>query len=40
MPTSYVVDGQGIIRYVNEGFERGDIKSLEARLTALAADSG
>ena len=38
MPTSYVVDGEGIIRYVNEGFERGDIKSLEARLKALSAE--
>ena len=26
MPSSYVVDAEGIIRYVNEGFERGDIK--------------
>jgi thiol-disulfide isomerase/thioredoxin len=39
MPTSYVVDAEGIIRYVNEGFERGDMKGLEARLTALAAES-
>ena len=39
MPTSYVVDADGIIRYVNEGFERGDIKGLEARLTKLAGDS-
>ena len=39
MPTSYVVDGEGIIRYVNEGFERADIKKLEARLKALVAAS-
>lgn len=36
MPTSYVVDGEGIIRYVNEGFDRSDLKTLEDRLTALA----
>jgi len=39
MPTSYVLDGEGIIRYVNEGFERGDLKTLEARLKALASDA-
>jgi thiol-disulfide isomerase/thioredoxin len=39
MPTSYVVDAEGIIRYVNEGFERADMKGLEARLTALAAEA-
>jgi thiol-disulfide isomerase/thioredoxin len=39
MPTSYVVDGRGIIRYVNAGFERGDVTKLEARLRELAATS-
>ena len=39
MPSSYVVDAEGIIRYVNEGFERGDLKVLEKRLVALAADA-
>ena len=38
MPSSYVVDAEGIIRYVNEGFERADLKVLEKRLVALAAD--
>lgn len=38
MPSSYIVDAQGIIRYVNEGFERGDIKVIEKRLVALAAE--
>lgn len=37
MPTSYVVDAEGIIRYVNEGFERGDVKALESRMKALAS---
>jgi thiol-disulfide isomerase/thioredoxin len=36
MPSSYVLDAAGIIRYVNEGFERGDLKTLEKRLVALA----
>jgi thiol-disulfide isomerase/thioredoxin len=39
MPSSYVMDAEGIIRYVNEGFERGDLKVLEKRLVALAADA-
>lgn len=39
MPSSYVVDAEGIIRYVNEGFERGDLKVLEKRLVSLAADA-
>jgi thiol-disulfide isomerase/thioredoxin len=38
MPSSYVMDSEGIIRYVNEGFERKDIKVLEKRLVALAAE--
>jgi thiol-disulfide isomerase/thioredoxin len=39
MPTSYVLDAEGIIRYVNEGFERGDMKILEERLTKLAGNA-
>jgi thiol-disulfide isomerase/thioredoxin len=39
MPTSYVVDAEGIIRYVNEGFERGDLKTIEAKLVALAREA-
>jgi thiol-disulfide isomerase/thioredoxin len=39
MPSSYVMDSEGIIRYVNEGFERGDIKTLESRLSALAEEA-
>ena len=34
-----MVDAEGIIRYVNEGFERGDLKVLEKRLVGLAADA-
>ena len=36
MPTSYVVDRTGTIRFVNSGFERGDADRLEARLVELA----
>ena len=38
MPTSYIVDRQGVVRQVNAGFERGDISRLESRLAALAAE--
>jgi cytochrome c biogenesis protein CcmG, thiol:disulfide interchange protein DsbE len=37
MPTSYIVDRAGIIRHINEGFQRGDAEAIEARLVALAA---
>jgi thiol-disulfide isomerase/thioredoxin len=38
MPTSYLIDGQGVLRYVNAGFERADAKKIEDRLLALAAE--
>jgi thiol-disulfide isomerase/thioredoxin len=36
MPTSYIVDTHGILRYVNAGFERSDARLMEERLLALA----
>jgi cytochrome c biogenesis protein CcmG/thiol:disulfide interchange protein DsbE len=36
MPSSYIVDRAGIIRQVNAGFEREDVKKIEARLIELA----
>ena len=39
MPTSYLIDGKGVLRYVNAGFERADTKKIESRLLALAAES-
>ncbi len=36
MPTSYVIDRQGIIRYVNSGFAPEDAKEIESRLAELA----
>lgn len=38
MPTSYLIDGRGVLRYVNAGFERADAKKIEKRLLALAAE--
>jgi len=38
MPTSYIIDRQGIIRYVNYGFVPGDAPAIERRLVDLAGD--
>jgi thiol-disulfide isomerase/thioredoxin len=38
MPTSYIIDGHGILRYVNTGFERADAQRMEQRLLALASE--
>jgi thiol-disulfide isomerase/thioredoxin len=37
MPTSYVIDRKGVVRQVNAGFERADMKKIEAQLLELAA---
>jgi thiol-disulfide isomerase/thioredoxin len=37
MPTSYVIDRGGVVRQVNAGFERADMKKIEAQLLELAA---
>jgi thiol-disulfide isomerase/thioredoxin len=37
MPTSYVIDRQGVVRQMNAGFERSDLKRIEAQLLELAA---
>ena len=36
MPTSYVIDGAGVVQAINAGFERADAPRIEARLRALA----
>jgi thiol-disulfide isomerase/thioredoxin len=36
MPTSYVIDGAGVVRDINAGFERDDAPRIEARLRELA----
>ena len=40
MPTSYIIDREGIIRYVNYGFVPGDAPTIERRLNELAAAEG
>ncbi|HVX94179.1 MAG TPA: TlpA disulfide reductase family protein [Polyangia bacterium] len=36
MPTSYIIDRQGVIRYVNSGFEPADAAVIERRLSEVA----
>jgi thiol-disulfide isomerase/thioredoxin len=36
MPTSYVIDGAGVVRGINSGFDRDDAPRIEARLRQLA----
>ncbi len=38
MPTLYIIDTHGILRYVNAGFDRADAAGIEQRLLALAAE--
>ena len=40
MPTSYLIDREGIIRYVHRGFERGDSSILRAEIRALMKTKG
>jgi thiol-disulfide isomerase/thioredoxin len=37
MPTSYVIDREGVVRQMNAGFERSDLKKIESLLLELAA---
>ena len=38
MPTSYFIGRDGKVRYVHEGFEKGDAEALEERVKALLAE--
>ena len=38
MPTSYLIDREGVIRYVHEGFQRGDERELRSRIRSLLAE--
>lgn len=38
MPTSYLIDSQGVLRYVNAGFDRADAKRIEDHLLTLARE--
>jgi hypothetical protein len=35
MPTSYLLDRNGVVRYVHEGFRRGDEKALREEIDKL-----
>lgn len=35
MPTSYIIDREGVIRHVHRGFRRGDMDDLRERIAAL-----
>jgi thiol-disulfide isomerase/thioredoxin len=37
MPTTYVIDGRGIVRFRHEGYRAGDEKALAAKLDGLLA---
>jgi thiol-disulfide isomerase/thioredoxin len=37
MPTTYIIDARGVVRYRHEGYRAGDEKELSARLDALLA---
>ena len=37
MPTSYVIDRKGVVRHMNAGFERADLKKIEDQLLELAS---
>lgn len=38
MPTSYLIDREGVVRYVHEGFREGDEAELRERIRALLAE--
>ena len=40
MPTSFLIDAKGIVRYVHPGFRKKDIDDLRERIRALLADAG
>jgi peroxiredoxin len=37
MPTSYVIDRKGVIRYVHKGYREGDMQEIRARIAKLVA---
>ena len=39
MPTAYLIDGDGVIRYVHRGFREGDIEEVRERIQKLLAES-
>ena len=39
MPTSYLIDSRGIVRYVHEGFRAGDIDEIRERIRTLLREA-
>lgn len=37
MPTSFILDKQGVVRHIHHGFTSNDVKELEEKITALLA---
>jgi peroxiredoxin len=37
MPTSYLIDRDGVIRYIHRGFRKGDVKEIRAQITKLVS---
>lgn len=35
MPTSFIIDKQGVVQHIHHGFTSGDIKELEQKITSL-----
>jgi thiol-disulfide isomerase/thioredoxin len=40
MPTSFLIDGDGVIRHIHEGFRKSDMDVLRERIHALVAAGG
>jgi peroxiredoxin len=40
MPTSYLIDADGVIRHVHEGFRKSDVDALRERIQQLVAAPG
>jgi thiol-disulfide isomerase/thioredoxin len=38
MPTSYLIDADGVIRFVHEGFRKSDVDLLRDKISGLVAD--
>jgi hypothetical protein len=39
MPTTFVIDGHGIVRHIHAGYRRGDERALAAKLDRLLANA-
>jgi peroxiredoxin len=37
MPTSFIIDKQGVVQNIHHGFTKDDIKELEEKITKLLA---